>query len=351
MPERAIGGQSQESGSRRIGIEDIAKEAGVSIATVSRVLNGRPDVADSTRARVMNYVREHSYSDARAAPRRSSRPLGLVGVTVPAIRGSYFSEILAGIIEGLDGHGAQPVISEASRTQEREDDVLKRFGPGTVDGLILVVPRLRTGQLNALLLREYPVVVVDPLWDVPSTIPVVTSTHLNGARDATDHLLDLGHTRIGLITGPSDGEATRLRLEGVQFSYYKRRLTPDDRLSVVSDYTFEGGYEAAHTLLKSASPTAIFCFNDGMAAGAIRAAVENGLTLPRDLSIVGFDNAETAQFVTPALTTVMQPLMDLGRTAVTTLYRMRESQQVQTTRIELSTSLILRKSTAPPRSP
>lgn len=343
--------------SQRIGLHDIAKALGVSVATVSRVLNGRPDVADGTRARVMEYVREREYSDARSAHRQPSHSLGLIGVTVPRMRGGYFSEILAGITRALEERGARPLISETSRdqgrgeepyNQEREVNIFKRFAPGTVDGVILVLPSIRSEQLEALLLRDYPVVVVDPAKDVPKTVPVIVSAHMTGAVEATEHLLALGHSRIGVITGPLDEEASRKRLEGYRFSLYKRGLPVDAGLQFISNFEFRGGYEATQELLDRSRPTAIFCFNDAMAAGAIRAAWERGLRLPRDLSIVGFDDAETAQFVTPALTTVSQPLVDLGRTAVDTLYRLREGRPPGAARIELSTHLIVRDSTAAP---
>jgi len=345
---RAAATKDQGLKEQRIKIHDIAEDVGVSIATVSRVLNGRPDVADSTRALVMDHIRKRDYTDARRAQGQLPHESGLIGVTVPRMTGGYFSEILAGITTSLDERGTRPLIAETFRDRGREVAEFKRFGPGAVDGVILILPIVRAEQIDALLLRGYPVVVIDPAHEMSSKTPVVMSDHMGGAVQATEHLLELGHTRIGVITGPIDEVASSERLDGYKFALYKHGLPFDASLLMTSNFEFQGGYDATGKLLDQSHPTAIFCFNDAMAAGAIRAAWERKLELPHDLSIVGFDDAETSTLVTPDLTTVHQSLRGLGHTAVNTLYQLREGKQAVSSRSALATHLIPRGSTASP---
>jgi len=327
-------------------INDIARETGVSIATVSRVLNGRPDVASATRSKVLAYIRQRDYVSNRIARASAQDRTGLVGVMAPKITGGYFSEILAGVAEALDERELRPIICATRHEREREDTLIGRFAGGAADALILIRPAAPPAKLAALYHQRYPFVVVDPTHSVEDPIPVVASANRAGALRATEHLLGLGHRRIGVITGRPGEVATRDRLEGYTYALTKRGIPSDPGLVRVDDFEFAGGYRAAIDLLALPDrPTAIFAFNDAMAAGVIRAAREKGLTLPEDLSIVGFDDAETAAYATPALTSVRQPLQDMGRVAVEMLDRLIAQRQLDATRIELSTRLIERSST------
>ncbi len=332
-------------------IRDIADAAGVSIATVSRVLNGRPDVSTATREAVLRVVREQGFSMNRSARALSGGRTGLIGVTLPMVHVEYFSRILWGASEALYEHDMRVVLCPTMHEREREVTLLERLLQGTTDGALLLLTRESSDALTALERQGYPFVVLDPRQPVDERAPVVSAGHLAGAKAATEHLLSLGHRRIGVITGPHGWVASVQRLDGYQVSLAAAGVPSDPRLIAKGNFTNESGYEAASELLSLRKPpTAIFAFNDEMAVGAMRAAEERGLQIPRDLSIVGFDDLEKTQIVTPALTTVRQPLAEMGRMAVSLLTRLLEDQPIEAMRVELATKLVVRESTAPPRS-
>jgi LacI family transcriptional regulator len=194
-------------------------------------------------------------------------------------------------------------------------------------------------------------VVVDAALPLDDSIPVVGANHWSGARLATEHLIALGHRRIGVITGPEAWNATVDRLAGFRTALANAGL-PDPSPDLVREGDFQeaGGYQAAQSLLNRPDrPTAIFGFNDNMAVGALRAARERGLVVPRDLSVVGFDDAHIARLISPPLTTVRQPLREMGRVAASVLSRLLNHEALDATRVELSNRLVVRDSTASPR--
>jgi LacI family transcriptional regulator len=179
----------------------------------------------------------------------------------------------------------------------------------------------------------------------------VSAAHATGARDATQHLLQLGHRRIAAITGPRGWVADEERLNGYHAALASAGIVPDPKLEPESDFQKGGGYQSALELFDMDDPpTAIFAFNDNLAIGVLKAAAERGLRVPEDVSVVGFDDSEQAAFATPPLTTVRQPLAEMGRMAVSLLLRQLDQQRLEALRVELATKLVVRASTAPPRS-
>ena len=331
-------------------IRDIATAAGVSIATVSRVLNGRPDVSPNTREAVLRVVHEQGFSMNRSARALSGGRTGLIGVTLPMVHVEYFSRILWGASEALYEHDMRVVLCPTMHEREREVTLLDRLLQGTTDGALLMLTRESNDALTALERQGYPFVVLDPRQPVDERTPVVSAAHLAGAKAATEHLLSLGHRRIGVITGPHGWVASVDRLAGYQGSLAAAGISVEPELIAKGNFTNESGYAGASELLSLRKPpTAIFAHNDEMAVGAMQAAKERGLEIPRDLSIVGFDDVEKTQIVTPALTTVRQPLAEMGRMAVSLLTRLLERQPIEAMRVELATKLVVRDSTAPPR--
>jgi LacI family transcriptional regulator len=337
------------SGTRpRATIRDIASAAGVSIATVSRVLNDRPDVAPETREAVLEVVRRHSFATNRSARALSGGRTGLVGMTTPMVHAAYFAIVLSGASEALYEQDMRAIVCPTMHQHEREVTLLDRLVHGTTDGAIIQLPEESSDELKALLDQGYPVVVVDPRLPIDEEIPCVSAAHVTGARAATNHLLGLGHRRIGIITGPKGWVATEERRNGYHAALAAAGVLPDPRLEVESNWQIDPGETAAGPLLDLDSPpTAIFAFNDNMAIGAIRAARARGLRVPEDVSIVGFDDLEEAALVTPALTTVRQPLAEMGRMAVSLLLRLLDKQRVETLRVELATKLVVRESSGP----
>jgi LacI family transcriptional regulator len=333
----------------RATIREIARAAGVSIATVSRVINGRPDVSPQTREAVLRVVREHGFSTNRNARALSGGRTGLVGVTLPILEAAYFAVIVSGTAEALYEHDMRIVLCPTLHQHEREVTLLDRLMHGTTDGAVLMLPEESNAELRALQETGYPFVVVDPRVQLDQGIPAVSASNASGARAGVEHLLSLGHRRIGAILGPPDWMATTERLNGYRSALATAGVLPAPDLVVESDFSIESGEAAAASLLDLPErPTAIFGFNDNVAIGALRAAQARGLTVPDDLSLVGFDDSEQSGLVTPALTTVRQPLAEMGRMAVSLLLRLLDRQRVEAMNIELATRLVVRESTAAP---
>ena len=333
---------------KRATIRGVASAAGVSIATVSRVLNGRPDVAPDTREAVLKAVRDQGFSTNRNARALSGGRTGLIGVTIPLVEAAYFGIILSGASEALYEQDMRIVLCPTLHQHEREVTLLDRLMRGTTDGAVLMLPEESSAELKALQ-REFPVVVVDPRVSLDEGIPVVSAAHAAGARAATEHLLALGHRRIGAITGPLEWIASTDRLNGYRGALAAAGVMPDPALVAESDFRNGPVTEAAANALLDLPdpPTAIFAFNDNVAVGVMSAARARGLSIPDDLSVVGFDDSELAEIVVPGLTTVRQPLAEMGRIAVSLLMRLLENQRVDALRIELATKLVVRESTAP----
>lgn len=324
-------------------VRQVAEHAGVSIATVSRVINGHADVSARTREAVQRVLREHGY---QASARSRQRSTGLVGVAVPMIHPGYFAAILSGAAEALYEHDMQVVLCPTKHSHEREVSLLDRLADGGADGAILVLPEESSEELRELAEHGLPYVVVDPRTETEEGIPVVCAAHSAGASEVTRHLLDLGHRRIGVIGGPEDWIATQERLRGHHAELAGCGVLPDPALVSYSNFRLDGGAQAASALLALADPpTAIFAFNDSMAIGAMQAASARGLHIPGDLSVAGFDDTGEAAITVPALTTVRQPLAELGRTAVSILLRQLENRRLEPLRVELQTKLVVRDST------
>jgi LacI family transcriptional regulator len=335
----------------RTTIRDIADLAGVSIATVSRVLNDRPDVAPDTRETVLQVVREHGFSRNRGARALSRGRTGFVGLTLPMIADAYFGPILSGASEALYEEDMRIILAPTQHEHDREVSMLEHLAGEATDGAILMLPTESEAELRELQARNYPFVVVDPREPPPEGIPCVSAMHASGAKQATEHLLGLGHRRIGAIAGGEGWYATEERLLGFRAALAGASILLDPELVRYSDWQMPSGETAALEILSHPNPpTAIFAFNDNVAIGALNAARRLGLRVPDDLSVVGFDDTFQSRIVWPQLTTVRQPLQELGRTGVSLLMRLLEGQRVEALRMELSTTLVVRGSTAPPRN-
>jgi len=334
----------------RVTIRDIADLAGVSVATVSRVVNGRDDVSDDTRLLVRRIIREHGYVANRNTRGLSARPGGLVvGVLVPLLHRMYFSAILAGAAEALYEQNMRLMLAPTQHEHQREISLLERLMHGMSDGALLILPDESSEELEGLLDRGYRYVVVDPRKPLAERIPSVSAAHTSGADQAMQHLLGLGHRRIAAVTGPPGWAATDCRRRGYHAALAGAGIMPDPALEVEGDFEIAGGFKAGDYLFELRDPpTAIFAFNDNLAVGVIQAARARGLRVPEDVSEVGFDDLEYATVVTPPLTTIRQPLAEMGRTAVSMLVRLLERQRFEALHVELGTRLVVRDSTAPP---
>jgi LacI family transcriptional regulator len=335
---------------RRARLKDIADQAGVSVATVSRVLNGRPDVSPDTREAVLAAAAAQGpLAEGRLRRRRRPERTRLVGVTLPVINSDYYATMLNAIAESLYALDMRLVACPAGELHDREHTLLDVLADGTTDGAILILPFESPDELEALRRRGYPFVVLDTRGPVPEGIPTVAAAHVRGAQLAVEHLLQLGHRRIGAITGHPALAATSGRLAGYRAALAGYEILPPDELIRQGDHELGSGRVAAEALLSlDVPPTAIFAFNDWMAIGALHAAHARGLRVPEDISIVGFDDADAAKAVIPMLTTVRQPIEEMARLSVTMLRSSLEGQALATWQVELAATLVVRDSTAPP---
>ncbi|TCO46226.1 LacI family transcriptional regulator [Kribbella antiqua] len=330
---------------KRATVRDVAAATGVSIATVSRVLNQQGSVAPETRRLVEQAVQELGLR--APAPRGgTAKPVdGAVYVRCPYLLTDYFGLIVSSIAETLNRHGRQVILNAGEAAAH--DQVLSRLpAQREIGGAILILPPEPAEELVRLSARRFPFVVVDPRTTLPRDIASVSAAHHSGARQVTAHLTSLGHTRIGVIAGPREWLAADARLSGHAAALADVGILPDPALVRHVEPTSQHGYRAAVELLDQ-RPTALVAFNDKTAIGALQAAADRGLDIPGDLSIAGFDDIDLSRATTPQLTTVRQPLEEMGRMAVSLLIRLLERQQLEALHIELATELITRASTGP----
>lgn len=330
----------------RATIVDVAREAGVSVATVSKVINGRYGVAEATIGRVLAVIDELGYESSLVASSLRRKRTGVIGVLVAEFE-PYSAELLKGISAGLAGTGYE-LLAHAGSTDVHsrtgwERRSLSRLGRTLIDGAIVVTPSMViTDQ------ADIPVVAVDPHTgpDGPAT---VDSDNVHGARSAAEHLLALGHRRIAFLGGRPDLRSAQLREEGFRAALAAAGLTPDPELMKVGGYHPELAEAPARELLglpADRRPTAVFAANDISAIRVLQIAREVGLRVPEDLSVMGYDNVPEAASSAPPLSTVAQPLHEMGVTALRILLAMLAGEPVER-HVRLPTELVVRASTAP----
>lgn len=329
----------------RATLSRIAADAEVSTATVSKVLNGRAGVSPATRERVEDLLREHGYRR-----RNGHEPAGLIELVIVGTVSPWSAEVIRGVQRIARDTGLGVVVTAVER-EDADDgardwvgDLLRR----QVVGAVLAVPELDATQKHRLRSRDVPFVLMDPAGDPDPSVPMVGSANWTGGRLATEHLLGLGHQRIGVITGPAGVISAQARLSGHRSALDHARIAQDPDLIVVGDFEHDRGVELARELLALPErPTAIFACSDLMALGVYEAARQAGLSIPGDLSVIGFDDLPVAAWAGPPLTTVRQPLIDMGSEAARLVLALRRGDEVPAVRVDLACELIIRESTAP----
>jgi LacI family transcriptional regulator len=330
------------AGDGRVKVRDIAAEAGVSIATVSRVLNDNVNVAPHTRELVLQAVARR-----RAHQEPVPAPAGAVYVRCPYRLTDYFGVIVSSVAETLELHGRQLILNAGEAAQRLSVLPGLPDKPG-IDAAIIILPRETDEELAKLRARGFAFVVIDPRTPLPRHIAAVSAAHFAGALSVTAHLVGLGHRRVGVIGGPAGWLATEARLAGHHAALARAGELASRELLLNAEATVEDGYRAAGTLLDLPDrPTALVGFNDKVAVGALRAADDRGLRVPQDLSVTGFDDLDLSRATRPTLTTVRQPLQEMGRLAVTLLMRIIAGHDLEALHVELATDLIVRGSTGP----
>ena len=335
----------------KLRLEEVAKRAGVSRATASKALNRRGDVSAATRERVLAAAKELGYR--RTEPNEGSLPL--IAWVADNLTTTYTLDILRGSASTAQEAGVGLVTQYTARqpgdVQPLSHEWFESISGREWLGAVVVTSRLSHAQLDRIRDLHQPVVAIDPDNAVPADLPSIGATNWNGGVEATQHLVDLGHRRIGFVRGTEGSVPAVERMQGYISALSMNDLLQDPRLIAGSDFTYEEGVRAGLELLsldKQIRPSALFVSSDLMALGVYSAARQLGLSIPDDVSIVGFDDSLLAGLATPGLTTVRQPLHDMGAAAVRTLIDLRAGRRVTAGPIRLATNLVLRGSTAPP---
>jgi DNA-binding LacI/PurR family transcriptional regulator len=327
-------------------VADIARLAGVSAPTVSRVINGQSGVSLSTRQRVEEVIRERGYRRPG-----SISPTPILELVFHALESLWALEIIRGVEAVARRHQLAVVLTEMEGrlTPGRAwtEQVLARRPMG----VIAVFSELTIQQQSQLATRSIPLVVLDPTGEPLHQTPSVGATNWSGGLAATRHLLELGHQRIAMVSGPTGWPCCRARLDGYRAAMDGAGIAVDPDLVRASTLYVEGGLRDGRELLALPDPpTAVFTANDLQALGVYEAARQAGVRIPGDLSVVGFDDLSFTRWAGPPMTTVRQPLTQMGSTAAELVIDMANGTPLAQNRVELATSLVVRQSTAPPRA-
>ncbi|NUR27435.1 MAG: LacI family DNA-binding transcriptional regulator [Catenulispora sp.] len=327
-------------------IAAIADEVGVSVATVSKVLNGRADVAPQTRARVEESLERHRY---RRRTKKKPTGAGQIDLVFHEFDSAWAMEIIRGVEAVTAPAGVDVILSQLDGTHHPPQHWLDAVLARRPLGVLFVLCSPTPGQQAQLRRQAIPFVVVDTDSATTASVPTVGSNNWNGGLLATRHLLELGHRRIAIISGPEDVLCSRARLAGFRAAHEEAGIPVDPDLVRYGNFYIDGGYAHGMALLDRADrPTAVFAGSDMQALGVLRAARQLGIDVPRGLSVIGYDNLEVAAWTDPALTTIDQPLRDMAGTATHMVLDLAKGERPRTTRIDLVTELVVRESTAPP---
>jgi LacI family transcriptional regulator, xylobiose transport system transcriptional regulator len=326
---------------------EIADLAGVSVATVSKVLNGRADVGAETRRLVEGVISKHGHQRRR---RRPTPSVPFVEVVLNVLGGAYAMEIIAGVERAVRPYHLGVAVSGLDGAQTPGDDWVERMLARRPAGIITVFCSPTAQQRAQLAARDIHFVVVDPIVDAAG-VPSVAATNWSGGLEAARHLVALGHRRIAVLTGPENALASRARLDGYRAALDEAGIPFDPALVRTGQFRVDEGVDRARELLTGPNaPTAIFAFSDPLAVGVYKAAAELGRRIPDELSVVGYDDTAPASWLHPPLTTVHQPLAEMAGEAATMVLAWYRDEPLTRTRVVLATELTVRASTASPRS-
>ena len=329
----------------------VAESAGVSIATVSKVVNGRSDVGPATRARVQTLLDEHNYVGRRSEGNGYLTGQQTIELVFHGEQTGYALAILGGVLAAGAEAGVTIAVSQrelttAGRGSSSAAWVRGLAGKGRT-AVIDVVDDVRRGDLAAFARSKMPLVVLDPLSLPNREITSIGTTNFSGGLTATQHLLSLGHTRIAYLGASGEFVFNQARLAAYRTALQDAGVRARSEYVVSGGYDYQAGIAGGGVLLDLPErPTAIFAATDESAAGVIEAARLRGLRVPEDLSLIGFDDAPVARLLSPPLTTVRQPLYEMGRAALRTALRLAAGETLDSHHVELATELVVRSSTA-----
>lgn len=332
----------RKPGDNRIRLSDIAEQTGYSLATVSKALNGKADISQAARQAIDKALKDNGYV-RRVSPARKQRAIEVVFRDFETI---WALEVLRGIIKETKHHGINVTVAESGDRQHPDDSWAEGIIERQPIGAILVFSNLTDRERGMFRSHGIPFVVFDPSGNPALDDLSIQADNWMGGVIATRHLLELGHKRIGVITGPDEMLCSRARLDGYSAALAERNIPTSPELITEGDFTTPGGYEGAMALLEDpgSRPTAIFAGSDLQAMGVYEAARQLNIRIPEDLSVIGFDDIQTSAYMGPALTTVRQPLQDMAGTAARMIIDVTEGRTIHK-RVILPTALVVRSST------
>ena len=330
----------------------VAREAGVSTPTVSKVINGRDDVSADTRAKVLTALARTGYKSP-LQNRRNASGRQMVEVVIDNLESGYAVEVLNGVLESAAVSDIEVLLNvtgkQGASTLTPEQRAQRIVDEGRC-GMIVVTSAFGDAQLDAFHRRKIPVVVIDPLNPPPGDVVSVGASNWAGGKAATSHLLELGHRRIAFLGGPDAAECNQARLHGYMAAMRSAGVGVEDEYVLSGHFRSEHGAKGMKYLLGlDQPPTAIFAGSDSIALGVLAEARRQGIRVPEDMSLVGFDGTYQAEESVPPLTSVSQPLQEMGATALRFVLRQMRGELLDSRRVELATQLVVRESTAPPR--
>jgi len=336
---------------KRSTMAQIAKEAGVSTTTVSKVLNELPGVGAPTRARIRQLIEQRDYVQNHAARQLRKGQSWLIDLVIMRLEGGYDLGIMHGIQDTLAESGQRLVVFATNEDEARERLWLRRLLDQSTDGVLLLLPFEKIGIANTLMAQHIPFVAIGDRNEPTTAFPTIGSTIWLGGYKATEYLISLGHRRIGIITFPLHLTTSRARLAGYREALERAGIPIDPALICEGTYLLGDGVQQARYLLDQPDPpTAIFAGNDAQAAGVYQVLYERNIRVPDQMSVIGFDDVMYTAQMSPPLTTIHQPLVEIGKMAANMLLRLIAGQQLESNHVELSTSLVVRESCAAPRS-
>lgn len=336
---------------RRTSFRDIAAAAGVAVSTVSRYLNGQMILKPETEARVLQAMDALGYAQSSRRPNAPVVRLGVIGLVVPQIGNDYFSRIADSVVTSAESQGFSVLIASTQNHSRKQLEYVDLLAGAAVSGIIYAGNYVSNSALSSVIEQGTPVVVIDEaLIGAPPTDTVLVDDYA-GAYQAVAHLAALGHQRIALVTGPSSLNSVQERRRGYIDALRKANIDPDDQIQISGEFSEDFGVGAVSRLMAAKEPpTAVFAASDTIALGVMIGARNSGISIPQDLSIVGFDDSSGAGYVTPRLTTVRTPLDKMAAMAVAALIERIESPRRPAQTAITPVVLVVGESSAPPKS-
>jgi LacI family transcriptional regulator len=331
-----------------ITIYDVAREAGVSMATVSRVVNGNPNVKPTTRKKVLAAIERLGYRPNAVARGLASKKTTTVGVVIPDISDAFFAELARGIDDIASMYKYNIILCDSDQRLEKEIHLINTLLEKQVDGIVFMGREITDEHVQVFNTSPVPIVLAGTK-EKSGENPSVNTDHVSGGFDATMRLIEAGHTRVAMVTGPFVDPLGGLeRFEGYRKAINEKNLPFREEYVLAGDFTYESGLTAAQKFMQLPDPpTAIFAANDEMAVGVIHGIQDLGKSVPNDVEVIGYNNIRLAEMVRPRLTTVVQPMYDIGAVSMRLLTKYMNNEKVEDDIVVLPHRIEERESTKP----